>query len=146
MRQCAYLCQVLVTLKFTTNSHADKLFSQFLSKRGTNIHYPKIFFPAELFVNIMLKPTVVNALHYNQTVSAMFPQTSYLGNICKTSQIVFAKPALHVVARFVKIVPRNKGFLVLKAHLMPCATSELFRYYLTAKLLAKAFITLALMF
>ncbi len=127
MCQCAYLCKVLVTLKFTTNSHSDELFSQFLSQRGTNINYPKIFFLAELFVNIM-------------------PQPSYLGNICKTSQTVFPKPTLHVVARFVKIVPRNKGFLVLKAHLMPCATSELFRYYLTAKLLAKAFITLALMF
>ncbi len=95
MRQCAYQCKVLITLKFTTNSHAAELFSpgqtaQFLSKRGTNINYPKIFFPVgELFVNLMLKPTVVNALHYNQTVSAMFPQPSYLGNICKTSQTVF---------------------------------------------------------
>jgi hypothetical protein len=121
MRQCAFLCKVLVTLKFITNSHAAELFSpgqtaQFLSKRGTNINYPKIFFPAELFVNIMLKPTAVNALHYNQTVSAMFPQPSYLGNICKTSQTVFPKPTLPVVARFVKIIPRIKGFLVLKAH------------------------------
>ncbi len=69
MPQCAYHCKILVTLKLTTNSHAAELFSP----GQTNINYPKIFFPVgELFVNIMQKPTVVNALHYNQTVSAMF--------------------------------------------------------------------------